>query len=413
VLEGGRDPVEITRGLLQYINGQCIDLEALHSKPVPQVQAFIGALHTYVKELADIVADALGRGKPADEVRDQMFGDKRRRVDVTFPVGPNGEPVHVTGILDYVFFDWRAGGHRIIDYKLTPAHEPTGDLFQVGLYALMHNLQHHTQPSVGVLYLHPHRLMAEMPWEQVYESRHKVFDLLASMADWIDYDETSGRGLKPRGEPTACAHCKWDRDNQCARRLGPKHEGRRHHHWSDAPAGAGRPVEPRITVRAVEGEAASPADIVVHVIAEAATPRVARHATTPTAPKPDPSTMSPPTPDDLRIGAVGLDGLPVGLPLAALPTHVAVVGAAGSGKTWMAKVVAEEAVRLGVPVLAIDPQGDLVQFLRPSIRLDGLSLADQDACREFLARVEPRVWTPGTNHGRRLTLEPLRLPTRA
>src|SRR6202041_1088719 len=97
-----------------------------------------------------------------------------------------------------------------------------------------------------------------------------------------------------------------------------------------------------------------------------------------------------------------------GLPLSALPTHVAVVGAAGSGKTWMAKVVAEEAIRLGVPVLAIDPQGDLVQFPRSSTRLDGLSLDERALHREFLDRVEPRVWTPGTSHGRRLSLEPIR-----
>ena len=61
------------------------------------------------------------RGKPAGEILDQMFGDRRRRVDVTFQVGPAGEPVHVTGILDYVFYDWRTENHRIIDYKLTPA----------------------------------------------------------------------------------------------------------------------------------------------------------------------------------------------------------------------------------------------------------------------------------------------------
>ena len=108
-------------------------------------------------ELADIVAYARSRGKPAGEILDQMFGDRRRRVDVTFQVGPAGEPVHVTGILDYVFYDWRTENHRILDYKLTPAHQPSNDLFQVGLYALMHHVQHRTQPDVGVLYLHPRR----------------------------------------------------------------------------------------------------------------------------------------------------------------------------------------------------------------------------------------------------------------
>ena len=54
-------------------------------------------------ELADIIGDARSRGKPADEILGQLFGDRRRRVDVTFQVGPKGEPVRVTGILDYVF----------------------------------------------------------------------------------------------------------------------------------------------------------------------------------------------------------------------------------------------------------------------------------------------------------------------
>jgi DNA helicase HerA-like ATPase len=78
----------------------------------------------------------------------------------------------------------------------------------------------------------------------------------------------------------------------------------------------------------------------------------------------------------------------------------------------MAKVVAEEAVRLGVPVLAVDPQGDLVQFLRPAPERPGLSPEDEALRREFLVRVEPRVWTPGSSHGRRLSLDPIRLTRR-
>ena len=85
---------------------------------------------------------------------------------MTFQVGPGGEPVHVTGILDYVFYDWRTADHRIIDYKLTPAGEPSNDLFQVALYALMHNVQHRTEPDVGVLYLHPERQMVELSWDR-------------------------------------------------------------------------------------------------------------------------------------------------------------------------------------------------------------------------------------------------------
>ena len=85
------------------------------------------------------------------------------------------------------------------------------------------------------------------------------------------------------------------------------------------------------------------------------------------------------------------------------------VGAAGSGKTYMAKVVAEEAIRQGIPVLAIDPQGDLVQFLRAADEPPGLDEEAKASRRAFLDRVETRVWTPGSSHGRRLSLDPIRL----
>ena len=52
------------------------------------------------------------------------------------------------------------------------------------------------------------------------------------------------------------------------------------------------------------------------------------------------------------------------LPVSAIKTHIAVVGAAGSGKTWAAKCLVEEVILAGVPVIAIDPQGNLVQFIR-------------------------------------------------
>ncbi len=47
------------------------------------------------------------------------------------------------------------------------------------------------------------------------------------------------------------------------------------------------------------------------------------------------------------------------LDAAKLRTHGVIVGMTGSGKTGMALVALEELVRLGVPILAIDPKGDL------------------------------------------------------
>ncbi|MBK8942210.1 MAG: DUF853 family protein [Polyangiaceae bacterium] len=74
--------------------------------------------------------------------------------------------------------------------------------------------------------------------------------------------------------------------------------------------------------------------------------------------------MSP----SLFLGATRpLDGSPqVGalhVPAHHLVTHGVVVGMTGSGKTGLVTVLVEEALRAGVPVLAIDVKGDLPNLL--------------------------------------------------
>jgi hypothetical protein len=111
---------------------------------------------------------------------------------------------------------------------------------------------------------------------------------------------------------------------------------------------------------------------------------------------------------EVTLGSAG--ALIAALPVHALNTHVAVVGAAGSGKTWMAKVIAEGVVAAGVPVIAIDPQGDLVQFLSRKAASE-IPAEHRDLYQQFCAKVEPRVFTPGTSHGIRLSLDPIRVPS--
>jgi len=77
-------------------------------------------------------------------------------------------------------------------------------------------------------------------------------------------------------------------------------------------------------------------------------------------------------------------GAPVLLDPADLLTHGLIVGMTGSGKTGQAIVLIEEALRRGVPVLAIDPKGDLGNLLLLFEDQSAASFAewiDRDAAR--------------------------------
>ena len=148
---------------------------------------------------------------------------------------------------------------------------------------------------------------------------------------------------------------------------------------------------------------------------------------------------------ELRIGAV-LDptsrertDVATVLATADLTTHAVIVGMTGSGKTGLGVVLIEEVLAAGVPVLAIDPKGDLTNlcltfpdlapadfepWVPPSdVASSGLSVADFAArqastWRDGLAGwdvaparlaalragVEFEVYTPGSSAGRPLNI---------
>src|SRR5262249_46828937 len=138
---------------------------------------------------------------------------------------------HVTGAIDYMYFDPRLGKHRIVDYKLTPATSPNSDLFQVFTYALMHHHQHGTQPDVAVFYLHPSPSVQEARWGAVEAARGRVYELIASMVAWADHASGAG-GLPPPGDLAYCGSCKHERSGACVAELGDKDRGS----WERRPA---------------------------------------------------------------------------------------------------------------------------------------------------------------------------------
>lgn len=99
----------------------------------------------------------------------------------------------------------------------------------------------------------------------------------------------------------------------------------------------------------------------------------------------------------------------VHLGIEALLRHMACLGASGSGKTVLCKVVVEEAIRKGIPVIALDPQGDLASFALPpehELAVDkGVPL---NVVRDYCEKVEPVVYTPGSTAGIPLSANPFR-----
>lgn len=374
-----KDRDSLFRSLMTILKRDCINQRQLNAKSIEVITNFDQCVQSYMGEMADIVHYARTIGKSSKEIIEQLFTKLPKRLDVTFHLSPDLPPVHVTGRVDYVFFDWRINHYRIIDYKLAPCTNPNKDQFQVATYALMYYHQHQYECHADVLYLHPHRLLVEQSWSKIQELRPRIYQLLASMAAWVDPDES--HRLKPRGEEQYCSACRWRK--VCVDRLGPKSEGAFLSLESNQ-----KIIQPVVEAHIPNEDPAEEEELVDETDPVAEDTAAA----------------------DLRVGVYSTESKIAAMPVRNLATHTAVVGAAGSGKTWMAKVIAEEAIRQQVPVLAIDPQGDLVQFLRPRPRHE-IPPEWQKAYDEFHERVEVRIYTPGTSHAERLSLSPLRMPT--
>lgn len=82
-----------------------------------------------------------------------------------------------------------------------------------------------------------------------------------------------------------------------------------------------------------------------------------------------------------------------------LTKHCMVVGSTGSGKTVACKDVVEETLLSGVPVIAIDPQGDIA------------SMAQRTRDERWNREIDVTVWTPGVDAGFPFPLDPVSFPT--
>jgi hypothetical protein len=113
----------------------------------------------------------------------------------------------------------------------------------------------------------------------------------------------------------------------------------------------------------------------------------------------------------LHLGRNPDNGQPIRLPEEDLLRHVVILGATGSGKTVLGKAILEEAVRVGVPVVAVDSQGDLASLaIAASQESAAAHATPEDARDEYWNRAAVQILTPGSRHGVARSLNPLKDP---
>jgi hypothetical protein len=103
---------------------------------------------------------------------------------------------------------------------------------------------------------------------------------------------------------------------------------------------------------------------------------------------------------------------PVELPVKALHRHLMAIGASGSGKTVLCKCMMEEAVRHNIPVVIVDPQGDISSLALKGdpeiIESRGIPLTMQE---EFFEKARIAIFTPASSKGIPISVNPLSFPS--
>ncbi len=113
----------------------------------------------------------------------------------------------------------------------------------------------------------------------------------------------------------------------------------------------------------------------------------------------------------LHLGADPETGEPVVLPEDALQRHVVILGSTGSGKTVLGKALIEEAVRAGIPCIAVDAQSDLASLaLAPTQESSRAHPVPPDALDGYWSRAAVAIYTPGSSRGTPMGLNPVKTP---
>jgi hypothetical protein len=114
----------------------------------------------------------------------------------------------------------------------------------------------------------------------------------------------------------------------------------------------------------------------------------------------------------LFLGKSIVDESEVLLPTQAFKRHFMALGGSGSGKTVLCKCVVEEAVRNNIPVLIVDPQGDISSL---AIKGDAEELMRHgtpvELQEDFFSKARVAIFTPASNRAIPICINPFKSPS--
>ncbi|MHA1684093.1 MAG: ATP-binding protein [Promethearchaeota archaeon] len=91
--------------------------------------------------------------------------------------------------------------------------------------------------------------------------------------------------------------------------------------------------------------------------------------------------------------------------------HAGIFGSTGSGKTVLGKIICEEAAIHGIPIIIIDPQGDIGSLSLPGdeevMEAHGIP---GDRIKAYQERVKVNIFTPSSSKGMPISINPINLP---
>ncbi|MFW9780642.1 MAG: helicase HerA-like domain-containing protein [Candidatus Heimdallarchaeota archaeon] len=289
--------------------------------------------------------------------------------------------VELGGRIDWLSMDSKDKTMTIWDFKTSPIENIERDLMQIAIYSVTLEEQFGVPISAALFYISKDGIdTRKVSPETLQKFKPRILENLLNMKIWMN-DEKKAPFT---AYPDVCQDCIVTK--HCIKRFGMNP------HLKDI-----------ISKLQVE-KARKDEDLLVEEIVEPQVDFIVR---------PDekliefvktgkPRAAAEKKRQNLFLGSNLSDKLPIEIHPLVFVRHGVILGATGSGKTVLGKVIIEEILQHNHSAILIDPQGDLCS----------LALANSEIGNEMISKVPITIFTPNSDKGKRLTIDLLAPPAK-